>query len=227
VRRDEQLRHVQAGELLAGAHDTGVRLEALAVSDHLIDSAEAKRGHDLAHLLGEHEAEVDHVLRLARELLAQDRVLGGDADRAGVEVALAHHNASHHDKGRRRHAVLFGTEQRRDRQIATGLQRTVRLHDDLAAQIVQHERLVGLRQTELPRETAVLDRGPARSASATVVTGDQNVISQTLGDTRRNNTDAHLGDKLHRDASGGVRVLQVRDELLEVLNGVDVVVRRR
>jgi hypothetical protein len=38
--------------------------------------------------------EVHHVLRLAGELVAQLRVLGGDADRAGVEVAHAHHDAA-------------------------------------------------------------------------------------------------------------------------------------
>ena len=47
-----------------------------------------------AHLLGQEQEEVLHELRLAGEPLAQHRVLGGDADRAGVEVADPHHDAA-------------------------------------------------------------------------------------------------------------------------------------
>ena len=197
------------------------------MADHFVHSAEAERGHDLAHLLGKHEAEVDDMLGLASELLAEDGVLRGDADGASVQVALAHHDAPHHDQGGRRHAVLLRAEEGCDRQVATRLQGSVRLHDDPAAQVVQDERLVRLGQSKLPRQTAVLDRRPTRGASTSVVAGDQDVIRQPLGDTRSDHPDAHLRDELHRDARGGVGVLEVRDQLLEVLNGVDIVVGRR
>jgi hypothetical protein len=42
------------------------------------------------------------VLGLIGEAGAQHRVLGGDPDRAGVEVALAHHDAAGGDQGCRR-----------------------------------------------------------------------------------------------------------------------------
>ena len=64
-------------------------------ADHLVDGAEAELGHVLAHLLGDEEEEVDDVLGRAGEALAEDGVLGGDADRASIQVALAHHDATH------------------------------------------------------------------------------------------------------------------------------------
>ncbi len=57
--------------------------------------AEAEAGHVLAEVLGDEAEEVDDVLGLAGEELAQLLVLRGHSDRAGVEVALAHHDAAH------------------------------------------------------------------------------------------------------------------------------------
>ena len=53
-----------------------------------------ERGEVLAHLLGDELEEVHDELGLAGEALAQLGVLRGDADRAGVEVADAHHHAA-------------------------------------------------------------------------------------------------------------------------------------
>ena len=91
--------------------------------------AEAQLGHDLAHFFGDEEHEVDHVLGLAGEFLAKLRVLRGDADGAGVEMADAHHDAAGGDQRRGAEADFFGAEQRRDRDIAAGLDLAVGLQD--------------------------------------------------------------------------------------------------
>jgi hypothetical protein len=59
------------------------------------------------------------------------------------------------------------------------------------------------------------------------VAGDEDVVGVGLGHAGRHRPDAHLGDELDRDARLRVRAAQVVDELLEVLDRVDVVVRRR
>jgi hypothetical protein len=76
--------------------------------------------HDLAHFLGDEEEVVDDVLGLAGEALAQHRVLRRDADRAGVEMALAHHDAAGRDQRRGGEAELVGAEQRADHDVAAG-----------------------------------------------------------------------------------------------------------
>ena len=78
--------------------------------------------HQLAHFLGDEEEIVDDVLGLAGEALAQHRVLRRDADRAGVQMALAHHDAAGGDQRRRREAELVGAEQRTDDDVAAGPQ---------------------------------------------------------------------------------------------------------
>ena len=87
----------------------------------------------------------------AGEALAQHRVLGGDPDRAGVEVALAHHDAAGRDQRRGRKAELVGAEQRADHDVAAGADAAVDLHGDAAAQPVGDERLVGFGEPDLPR----------------------------------------------------------------------------
>ena len=120
---------------------------------------EAQRGEVLAHLLGDVLEEGLDELRLAGVARPQLRVLGGDADRAGVEVADPHEDAAAHDEGGGREAELLGAEQRGDDDVATGLDLAVDLDDDPVAQAVEDERLLGLGEAELPRATRVLERG--------------------------------------------------------------------
>ena len=76
------------------------------------------------------------MLGLAAEELAQLRVLRGHAHRAGVEVALAHHDAAHGDEGARGDAPLLGAEQRGHGDVAPGAQQAVGLQHDAVAQVV-------------------------------------------------------------------------------------------
>ena len=79
---------------------------------------------------------------------------------------------------------------------------------------------MSLSQTQLPRKTSVLDTGPSRSTSTTIVTRDQDVIGLSLSDTRGDDTDTNLGDKLDRDSRSRAGALQIVDQLLKILNGV-------
>ena len=188
---------------------------------------DAELRHDRARFLGDEEEEVDDVLGAALELRAQHRVLRRHPDRAGVEVALAHHDAALGDQRRGREAELVGAEQRADDDVAPGLHLAVGLHADAAAQAVQHQRLLRLGEAELPRRAGVLDRAPRRRAGAAVVAGDHDVVGLRLRDTGGDRADADFRDELDADARARIRVLQIVDQLRQVLDRVDVVMRRR
>src|SRR5690606_30989587 len=72
--------------------DRVTRLEHVDAADHVDDATEAELRHDLARFLRDHEQVVHDMLGLPRELLAEHRILRRDADRASVEVTLAHHD---------------------------------------------------------------------------------------------------------------------------------------
>ena len=167
------------------------------------------------------------MLRISREAFTQPRILRRDARRTGVEVTDAHHDAADRHQRRGGEPELLGTEQRGDRDIASGLQLPIGLDRDAAAQVVEHEGLVRLGQPQLPRQARVRGRGERRSAGAAVVAADQHHIGMRLGDARSDGADADLGHQLHADARCTVGVLQVVDQFCEVLDGIDVVVRRR
>ncbi len=78
--------------------------------------------------------------------------LRGDADGAGVGVALAHHDAAHGDKRRGGKAKLLGAQQGGHGEVAPRAHLAVRLQHGAAAQIVRHQCLVRLCQTQLPRQ---------------------------------------------------------------------------
>ena len=96
-------------------------------------------------------------LRPASEALAQHRVLSCDADWAGVEVAHAHQDAAGHHERRCGEAVLLGPQERGDHDISSGLHLTVDLDDDPIPEPVEHQRLLGLGQAELPGCASMLE----------------------------------------------------------------------
>ena len=104
------------------------------LADHLVDGTEAQLRHQFPNLFGDEHEEVLDELGLAVEPLAQHRVLGGHADRAGVEVADPHHDAAGDHQRRGGETELLGAEQRRDHHVATGLELAVDLDDDAVAQ---------------------------------------------------------------------------------------------
>ena len=160
------------------------------------------------------------------ETLAQHRILGRDPDRAGVEVALAHHHAARRDQRRGGEAEFVGADERADDDVAPGAYAAVDLHRDARAQPVHHQRLMGLGEPDLPGRARVLDRGQRRSAGAALEAGDRHMVGLALGDARRHRADADLGDQLHRNVGLRVDVLEIENELLEVLDRIDVVMGR-
>ena len=94
-------------------------------------------------------------------------------------------------------------------------------------QTVEQQRLLGLGQPELPRRARVLDRREPRRAGAAVVTGDQHDVGVRLRHAGGDRAHPDLGHELHVHARPVVRVLQVVDELLQIFDRIDVVVRRR
>jgi hypothetical protein len=84
-----------------------------------------------------------------------------------------------------------------------------------------------LGQAHLPRQTRILDRRRGRSARAAVMARDQDHVGLRLGHTGGDGADARGRHQLHRDLGARVDLLEVVDQLRQVLDRVDVVMRRR
>ena len=86
---------------------------------------------------------------------------------------------------------------------------------------------MGLRQAQLPGKTRIVDGALGGRPGAAVVAGDQHHLGTGLGNAGGDGTHAGLGDQLHIDPGIPVGVFQVVDQLGQILNGIDIVVRRR
>ena len=202
--------------------------EVLGAADDLAEAAHPEGCQDLAHFLGDEAEVVHHHLRQAGEVLrAQHVVLRGDAGRAVVEVADAQVLAPerHHRRGAEPEALR--PDDRRLHHVESGLEPAVGLQSHAVAQVVAAQRLVRLRQPELPGRARVLDRGQGARAGAAVVAGDGDEVGVRLGDAGGHRADAGLGHQLHRHQRRRIHLLQVEDQLRQILDGVDVVMRRR
>ena len=87
--------------------------------------------------------------------------------------------------------------------------------------------LLGLGQADLPWAAGMLDRGQRRGAGAPFIARDGDVVGPGLGDAGRDRADADLGNELDRDRGLRVDVLEIEDQLGQILDRVDVVMRRR
>ena len=110
--------------------DGGVGSKALNMADHVVDGAESQARHVLPGFFGYHEEVVHNMLGQAREFLAQLGVLGGDADRAGVQVAFPHHDTPERNQGGRGEAELLRSKKSGDRYISACLELPVCLEND-------------------------------------------------------------------------------------------------
>ena len=173
--------------------DRRPHVEPIDAADHLVDGPEAELRHQLAHLLGDEAEEVLDELRLAGELLAQLRVLRRDADRAGVEMADAHHDAARDDERRGREAELLGAEQRRDDDVAAGLAagRRPARRCGRAARSCISTCCVSARPSSHGTPPCLID-GQRRGAGAAVVARDQHDVGVRLRDAGGNRADARL-----------------------------------
>jgi hypothetical protein len=82
-------------------------------------------------------------------------------------------------------------------------------------------------QTKLPWHARMLDARQRRRAGAAIVPADQDRVGVGLRNSGRNRAHADFGDQLHADPRPPVSTLEVVDQFLQVLNRIDVVMRRR
>ena len=177
--------------------DRLLRLQPIHAADHLGDRPEPQLRHQLPHLFGDEEEVVHDVLRLPRKFLAKDGILRGDPDRAGVQVALPHHDAAFDDEGSRREPKLLRAQQRGDDDVPSGLHLPVGFDFDPAAQIVQHEGLMRLRQAKFPRNAGIFNGGERGGARSAGIAADQHLVRVRFRDAGCHGADPDFGDELH------------------------------
>ena len=207
---------------------SGKQGQQLGPADNICQLARAELCQPLAGLARDEAKVVHHHLRKADEMLhAQDIVLGRDPGGAIVQVTDAQVLTAERYHGRRAETETLGAEDGGLDDVKTGFQATVGLQPYPSTQVIRAQHLVGLGQPEFPRRAGVLDRGERARPGAAVVTGDGDEIGIGLGDAGGDGADPRPRHQLDRDQRLGVNLLEIEDELRQVLDRVDIVMRRR
>ena len=82
-------------------------------------------------------------------------------------------------------------------------------------------------QTKLPRKTSIVNGTARGRAGSAVIAGNEHRLRACLGNTCGNGTNARLGDELDGNISVFVGAFQIVDQLCQILDRVDIMVRRR
>ncbi len=161
------------------------------------------------------------------EPLAQLRILRRHAHGALVLVAHARHHAALGEQHGRAEGELVGAQRRGHDDVVPVAQVAVHAQAHVLAEPGRHQRPVHLGEAELPRDAGVLDRVERGGGGAAPVARHVDHVGAGLGHAGGDGADAGPRDQLDRDAGARVDHAQVVDQLREVLDRVDVVVRRR
>ena len=202
-------------------------VQILRMANQFVNRAHAEFRHDHAQLLRDRLHKIHDILRLAAEVFPQFRPLGCDAHRAGIEIAHAHHDAAKTYQRRSCKPKLLRAEHAGDCHIAAGHKLAVCFKPHPAAQAVGNETLVRFGQTKFPRKAGIVNGTARCRAGSAVIAGDEHRLRTCLGDACGNGADARFGNKLDGDLRIFICAFQIVNQLRQILDRVDIMVRRR
>src|ERR1700747_1748152 len=82
-------------------------------------------------------------------------------------------------------------------------------------------------QTDFPRQSSILDGGKRRRTSAAVVAADGDYVGASFGNAGCDDANARARNQFYADARTRIDRTQIVNELSEVFDAVNIVVRRR
>ena len=229
VRRHQVVAQDRGQIQLALTHGLAFQhFQQVGTTDELGNAFHAQQRQQLTDFLGHKGEVVDQQLRSTNEvLLAQIVTLGRYAGGAVVQVTDTQVLTAQHDHRHGAETERLGTQDGRLDHVQTGLQTTIGLQPDLVAQVVATQGLMGFRQAQLPGRARIADGGQRAGRGTAVVTGNGDQVRVGLGHTGGHGPHARLGHQLHGHLGIRVDLLEVEDQLGQILNGIDIVVRRR
>ena len=180
-----------------------------------------------AYFLCQEAEEIDYITVMTTEVCPQLRILCSYSHRTSIGMTLTHHHTTQYNQYRGSESEFFCPQQSHADDIASGLQLSVGLQTHLSAESVEHQCLLCLAQTDFRRDTCVTHRRGRRSSRTAFRSGDDNQIGLGFCHTGCNGTDTTLGHQFHTDFSLRIDVLQIENQLSQIFDRIDIVMRGR
>ena len=142
-------------------------------------------------------------------------------------MTVALHQAAHGDKRHGGKSKFLGAQKARHGNIGAIHELAVCFKHHAGAQAVFHERLLRLGKAHLKRQPCMPDGIAGCGARAAVMARDEDLARATLGNARGNGAHACLRYQLHAYTRLRICAGEVKNELGEIFDRVDVVMGRR
>ena len=165
---EEQLAEVEHLVFRFIVGDGSLTGNQFGVTHDIVERGVAHLCQILPYLLCQEGEVVHQILVSANEMLSELGVLGGDAQRTGVEVALAHHYTAQHNETGGTKTKLLGSEQCHGDDVSTSLYLSIHLQAHLSTQSVFHQCLLCFAQTYLGRDTCEAHTGSRTGSCASL-----------------------------------------------------------
>ena len=200
--------------------------EKIGPPDDILQRCRPQAGEYLANILGQEGHQIDDMVREAGKAGAQIVVLRTHTDRAGVGMALAHHQTAQRDQRSRTDAEFLGAQHGCHDDIAARADAAIGAQGDAFAQPVQRQHLVCFGQAQFQRTAGELDRGQRRGTGATDRAGDVDNVGIGLGNAGSNSTNTGRSHQFHANPGLRIDLLEIIDQLSQVFDRIDVMVGR-
>ena len=197
------------------------------MSDDVVEASESHLRQIFPDFLRQESEEIDEILISTDEVLPEQWVLCGHSHRASIEITFPHHHTSENDESRSSERKFLSSKESHDDDVASCLDLSIDLQSDSRSQSVSHQRLLSLAESDFGRYAGKPHGAGWRCTCSSLSTADDDDVRLRLCHTSGNGTHSTFRHELDRHGGFRVDIFQVEDKLSQVLNTVDVVMRRR
>src|ERR1700694_4326858 len=142
-------------------------------------------------------------------------------------MALPRHDASDRQQGRGAKTEFIRAENGGQHDIAREFQASVHAERESRTKARANQCVMSFAQPDFPGKAGVLNGGQWRRAGTAIVSADGDDVRARLGYSRGNDADSGAGNEFYADARARIHGAQVVNQLREVFDAVNVVMRRR
>ena len=169
----------------------------LRMSNHFINSTNAKTCHVFSHFLSNKSHKVLYVFRFTTETFTKLWILCCHTDRTCIQITYTHHHTAHSYKRSGGKSKFLCSEKSCDHYITSTHKLSICLDSYTVSQSVHDQCLMSFCQSKLPWKSCIVD-GTSRSCScSSVITGDQNCLCTSFRNTCCDCTNTCLRYKLY------------------------------
>ena len=202
-------------------------LQQIGTANQFIHCADAQFCHIFSHFLSNKVHEIHYVFRFACKTFSQFRILGGNTHRAGIQIADTHHHTAHGNQRSSCETEFFCTQKGCNHHITACHQLAIGFNNDFITKIIHDQCLMGFCKTQLPGKSCI-KYGTSGSCTGTAVkTGNQDNLCTCFGNTCCYRSDTGFGNQFYGNTGTSVGIFQIIDQLRQILNGINIVMRRR